>query len=802
MDDPIEEVKDVKVPDTLPMLPVRDVVVFPYMILPLFVGREASIKAVEHAMAHEKIIFLSAQKDISDENPAPQGIYAIGTYAMVMRMRKLPDGRVKVLIQGLGKGKIQKYTQEDPFYQVKITKLKDTEAFGEEESISVEALVRNVKEQIEKLISMGRVLAPDLLMILDEVLEPGKLADLIASNMGLKVNDAQEVLEIDSVHLRLQKVSTILSRELDVLSLQAKIRSQARDEMTKSQREYFLREQLKAIKSELGDLDSKEDEVEEFRTKIEAAGMPKEVKEEALKQLGRLEKMHPDSSESTVARSYLECVTEVPWAQHSQDNIDIKRAKEILDEDHFGLEKVKERILEFLAVRKLKEHMTGPILCFSGPPGVGKTSLGRSIARAMGRKFVRVSLGGLRDEAEIRGHRRTYVGAMPGKIIQGLKQAQTNNPVFMLDEIDKLGSDFRGDPASALLEVLDPEQNYSFTDHYLNLPYNLSNVLFITTANLVDPVPPALRDRMEVIQLPGYTEDEKVKIAQRFLIPKQLEQNGLKKDQVTLSEDAIKAIIHQYTQEAGLRNLEREFASIFRKVARKWAEDKAAAVSISGKNIPDFLGNPKYLPTEEQQKNEIGVTTGLAWTPYGGEVLYVEATQMKGKNRTLTLTGQLGDVMKESAQAALSYIRSHAKEWGISDDFFENYELHVHVPKGAIPKDGPSAGVTIATALLSLITQRPVYNEVAMTGEISLTGKVYPIGGVREKTLAALQHNIKTLIIPEGNKDDLKEIPKEIRDKLQFIFVKTIKDVFEIALVKAVETETREKRRFLAEKAA
>lgn len=785
MEEQSEDLQDIDIPDVLSLLPVRDVVVFPYMILPLFVGRETSIKAVEHAMTHQKIIFLSAQKNIADENPEPDAIYEVGTYAMIMRMRKLPDGRVKVLVQGLGKGKIEKFTSKEPFYQIKISKIQDVHPTTEKDGIAVEALVRTVKEQLEKLVSLGRVLAPDLLMVLDEVNEPGKLADLIASNIGLKVEDAQKILEVADVLERLEKVSGFLTRELDVMNLQAKIRSQARDEMTRTQREYFLREQLKAIKSELGELDSKEDELEEFRAKIEAAGMSKEAKQEALKQLGRFEKMHPDSSESSVVRTYLETLVEIPWGVHTEDTIDIRKAKEILDEDHFGLEKVKERILEFLAVRKLKSKMVGPILCFSGPPGVGKTSLGKSIARAMGRKFVRVSLGGLRDEAEVRGHRRTYVGAMPGKIIQGLKQAKTNNPVFMLDEIDKLGSDFRGDPSSALLEVLDPEQNCNFTDHYLNLPYDLSKVLFIATANLTDPIPPALRDRMEVIQLPGYTADEKLKIAQQFLISKQLEHNGLTKDQLEFSSEAIKSMIHGYTQEAGLRNLEREIASVCRKVARQYAEDKKTPAAVTAQNVSEFLGIAKYLPTEEQQKNEIGISTGLAWTPYGGEVLYVEATKMKGKGKTFTITGQLGDVMKESAQAALSYIRAHDKELGIEEDFFENYELHIHVPKGAIPKDGPSAGVTLATALVSLITQTPVYKDVAMTGEISLTGKVYPVGGIREKVLAALRQNIKILILPFANKDDLKEIPKEVRESIKFIFAKTLDDVLKTALVKA-----------------
>ncbi len=787
------DLKDVQIPETMPLLPVRDIVVFPYMILPLFVGREASVKAVEHALVHGKVIFLATQKDMADENPAPEGIYPTGTYAMIMRMRKLPDGRVKVLVQGLGKGKITKYLETDPFYKVRFTKLDDVITKNETHTVVMEALVRTVKEQIEKLVSMGRVFAPDLLMVLDEISEAGKLADLIASNLGLKVADAQRILEIQDVKTRLEEVSHLIARELDVISMQAKIRSQARDEMTRSQKEYFLREQLKAIKTELGDLDNKEDDIDELKNKIKAAQMPKPVEEETLKQVGRLERMHPDSSESSVVRTYIEWLIDVPWSAHSEDNIDIKRAKEILDEDHFGLDKVKERVLEFLAVRKLKDKMTGPILCFMGPPGVGKTSLGKSIARAMGRKFIRVSLGGLRDEAEIRGHRRTYVGAMPGKIIQGLKQSKTNNPVFMLDEIDKLGSDFRGDPASALLEVLDPEQNCNFGDLYLNVPFDLSHVLFITTANLSDPIPPALRDRMEVIALPGYTEDEKVKIAERHLIPKQFEQNGVDAKQLTITEDALKTMVRNYTQEAGLRNLEREIASICRKVARKFAEGYKLAISVDSRNISEYLGIPKFLSTEEQEKNEIGVATGLAWTAYGGEVLYIEATQMKGKGKVFTLTGQLGDVMKESAQAALSFIRAHDKEWGIPEDYFENHELHIHVPKGAIPKDGPSAGVTLATALVSLITGQAVHKDVAMTGEISLTGKVYPVGGIREKVLAALRHNIKTLVIPFANKDDLKEIPDDVKSKIKFVFAQTLQDVLKEALISSKEP-ARQKR--------
>ncbi|MEK7789997.1 MAG: endopeptidase La [Deltaproteobacteria bacterium] len=798
--------QEITVPEELPLLPVRDVVIFPYMILPLFVGRESSIRAVEYAMEHEKVIFLSAQKEMTDENPSPEAIYEVGTYALIMRMRKLPDGRIKVLIQGLGKGKIEIYQQQDPFYRVKIKKIEQTSK-GKDE-VTVEALVRTVKEQLEKLVSLGRMISPDILLIMDEVTEPGKLSDLIASNMGLKVIDAQRILETNDIEEKLKLVNQLLSRELDVLSMKEKIKIQAREEMTKTQKEYFLREQLKAIRTELGEQADKNDEMQELREKILAAHMPKESEEEALKQLSRLERMHPDSSESSVVHTYLDWLVEVPWSKRTEDSLDIKRAKEILDEDHFGLEKVKDRILEFLAVRKLRHSMSGPILCFSGPPGVGKTSLGKSIARAMGRHFIRISLGGIRDEAEIRGHRRTYVGAMPGKIIQGLKQSGVNNPIFMLDEIDKIGNDFRGDPASALLEVLDPEQNYSFRDHYLNMPFDLSNVFFIATANFIDPVHPALKDRMEVIQLPGYSEDEKLKIAERFLIPKQIKNNGFTEEKIKITKGAVKTIIRQYTQEAGLRNLEREIASICRKVARKFAEKEVVSTVIDENNISKFLGVPKFLEEEEQKKSEVGIATGLAWTPYGGEILYIEATQMAGKGG-LTLTGQLGDVMKESAQAALSYIRAHAKEFGIEDpEFFAKNDLHVHVPKGAIPKDGPSAGVTIAASLISLITKRPISKDIAMTGEITLTGKVLPIGGIREKVLAALRQNIKTVIIPYRNKEDLKEIAKEYKENIKFILAKDLKDILhavfgrESSFLKSERKEPFRKYRFGKEEAA
>lgn len=797
-----EQLPKVKIPAEIALLPVRDVVVFPYMILPLFVGRTSSIKAVEYAQAHGKVIFLATQKNVADENPQPNEIYQTGTYAMIMRMRKLPDGRVKILVQGLGKAKVNRVVQKSPFYTVNINKLEDHLSETDQVQIEIEAAVRMVKEQLEKLVSLGKMLAPDILMILDEVSEPGKLADLIASNLGLKVEEAQEILETADVMKRLEQVSSLLTRELDVMNMQEKIRSQARDEMSRTQREYFLKEQLKAIKGELGEQNDKDSDVEELREKIEAANMPKEAHAEAMKQLGRLERIHPESTESSVVHTYLELLTEIPWSKYSKDSLDIKKAKAILDADHFGLEKVKDRILEFLAVQKLKHRMPGPILCFSGPPGVGKTSLGRSIARAMGREFIRISLGGLHDEAEIRGHRRTYVGSMPGKIIQGLKQAQTNNPVFMLDEVDKIGSDFRGDPASALLEVLDPEQNNSFRDHYLNLPFDLSNVFFIATANMIDPVLPALRDRMEVIQLPGYADNEKLAIAEKYLVPKQTKLNGLTDGQIKFSPDAIKTIIRKYTREAGLRNLEREIAAVCRKVARQFAEGKETAVSISDQNVSKYLGISKYARDEEKRRDEIGVATGLAWTPYGGEILSVEATEMNGKGG-LILTGNLGQTMKESGAAGMSFIRAHANQLGIEDaHFFGKREIHVHVPQGGIPKDGPSAGVSIATALVSLLTHQAVRKDVAMTGEITLTGKVLPVGGIREKALAALREGIKTVIVPYGNREDLTELPKEVLSQMKFYLAKTLQDVLKTALIKRDQVGKEKPKKVPLEKAA
>lgn len=773
----------VEVPDILPLLPVKDVVLFPSVILPLFVGRESSIQAVDAALGKDRLLFLAAQKDVHAEVVTPDGIFDTGCVGMIMRMHKLPvpDGRIKILVQGIRRAKIKEYIQESPNYYVRIERLEEP-ADAIKRKVEMEAMMRTVREVLEKIVSHGKILSPEILIVLDDVTEPGRLADLVASYLGLKVEEAQPILEMVDPSDRLKAVLGLLHKELDILSVQEKIQTQARGEMSKIQREYYLREQLRAIKSELGDNDSKGEEVTELRKKIEAAKMLKEAEEESMKQLRRLESMHPDAAEASIVRTYLDWMVELPWSRSSKDNIDIAKAKKILDEDHFDLEKVKDRILEFLGVTKLKKKMKGPILCFVGPPGVGKTSLGKSIARSMGRKFVRISLGGMRDEAEIRGHRRTYVGAMPGRIIQGIKQAGTNNSVFMLDEVDKLGADFRGDPSSALLEVLDPEQNHSFRDHYLNLAFDLSNTMFIATANLTDPIPPALRDRMEVIVLPGYTQEEKIEIAHQYLIPKQFDENGITAKDVDLSDGVLRLLIDQYTKEAGLRNLEREIASIFRKVAKRVAEGSEKKLVVTVENLHKLLGPPKFIPEGEQEKNEIGVSTGLAWTAAGGEILFVEATLMKGRG-TLTLTGHLGDVMKESARAALSYARSKAKELGIKDILFQNRDIHIHVPAGAIPKDGPSAGVTMGTALISALTKKPVLRNVAMTGEITLRGRVLAIGGVKEKVLAARRSKITTILIPEKNTKDLEEIPPHYLKGLKIIPVETMKEVLLHALV-------------------
>jgi ATP-dependent Lon protease len=773
--------KEIEIPDNLPVLPVRDIVVFPYMILPLFVGREMSIKAIEYSLTANRMVLLLTQKDLNIENPTPEDLYSTGTIALIMRMLKLPDGRVKILVQGLSKAKALIYSQVEPFFKADIEKIADQKLPAL--TIENEAQIRTVREQLDKVVSLGKTILPDVMGVAENIEDPGRLTDLVASNLGLKTEQAQEILEITDPVQKLKRVSEILGREIELLTVQHKIQSEARGEIDKTQREYFLREQLKAIQKELGDIDERAEEIKEFRKKIEEAKMPEKVMKEAEKQLKRLEKMHPDSAESATVRTYLDWMVELPWSKSTKDNLDIKAGEKVLNEDHYDLEKVKERILEYLSVRKLKEKMKGPIICFIGPPGVGKTSLGKSIARALGREFIRMSLGGIRDEAEIRGHRRTYVGALPGRIIQGIKTAGTNNPLFMLDEIDKIGMDFRGDPSSALLEVLDPEQNYSFADHYLAVPFDLSRVMFITTGNLVDTIPSPLRDRMEIIYLSGYTTEEKLGIAKNFLIPKQLEEHGISSKVLRITDPGLFNIISQYTREAGVRNLEREIANLCRKVAKKIAEGKDKIFVINAQNLHRYLGVPKFLPEEEMEKDEVGVSTGLAWTEAGGDIIYVEATTMKGKGN-LTLTGQLGDVMKESAHAALSYVRSRSKKLGIKDDVFSKTDLHIHVPAGATPKDGPSAGITMATAIASALTGKAVNKNIAMTGEVTLRGRVLPIGGLKEKTLAAKRMGIKKIIIPKRNKKDLEDIPKYIKKDMEFVFAETVDDVLKVALKK------------------
>ena len=767
------------IPNVMPLLPVRDVVIYSYMILPLMVGRERSIKAVESALEGDRLIFLATQKFSTEEDPGPDDIYSVGTVAMVVKMLKLPDGRVKILVQGLAKARISAYIPSKSFFKVEIEKI--AEPVVPKINLEVEATMRTVKESSEKILQLRGIISPDAVAILDSIDDPGRLADLVASNLKLKVEESQNILEIIDPIDRLRRVNELLSKELELSAMQAKIQTQAKEEMGKTHREYFLREQLKAIQTELGEIDEKTKEIEEFRSKIAKAKIPADVEKEAEKQLSRLSQMHPDAAEASIIRTYLDWIVELPWSKSTRDKLEIKNAKEILDEDHYDLEKIKDRILEYLGVRKLNKNMKGPILCFVGPPGVGKTSLGKSIARALGRKFTRISLGGLRDEAEIRGHRRTYIGALPGRIIQGLKTAGSNNPVFMLDEIDKVGADFRGDPSAALLEVLDPEQNNAFSDHYLNVPFDLSKVMFITTANLADPIIPALKDRMEIIELSGYIDEEKLKIARQYLIPRQIKENGIKEEDFVITDEAILNIINQYTREAGLRNLEREIANVCRKIARKIAEGEKKIPRITAKNLNKFLGVPRFLPDDEKREDEIGVATGLAWTPYGGDILHIEATPMEGKGNLL-LTGQLGDVMKESGQAAMSYFRSRASKFGVTEKFYFSKDIHVHVPAGAIPKDGPSAGVTMATAIISAFTGIPVRSDVAMTGEVTLRGRVLPIGGLREKSLAALRARIYTIIAPQANEKDLDEIPKHIRRRLEFKFVSHMDEVLKLAL--------------------
>jgi ATP-dependent Lon protease len=765
-----------EVPAELPVLPLRELVVFPYMVLPIFVARERSISAVEDALAGDRLILLAAQRDASVEDPGPEAIYAVGTVAMVMRILRLPDGRVKILVQGLAKAQIEGFAEREPSLVARVRALEpDAPA---DWSVEIEALMRAVRGRVEELLPLKN-LPPEVLASIANVREPGRLADLVASHVRLQLDEAQEILETLDPVARLRRVDFFLRRELEVTAVQAEIQSLAKEEITRGQREHYLREQLRAIQLELGDGDARSEEIEEYREKIEEAGMPEEALAEARRQLRRLERMHPDGAEAQVVRVYLDWLVDLPWARSSPDRLDLARAREILDEDHTHLHAVKERILELLAVRKLRGDAPGPILCFVGPPGVGKTSLGRSIARAMGREFVRISLGGVRDEAEIRGHRRTYVGALPGRILQGVKQAGTNNPVFMLDEVDKIGADFRGDPSAALLEVLDPEQNARFSDHYLNLTFDLSKVLFISTANLLDPIPPALRDRMEVIRLSGYAPEEKLAIARRHLLPREEEAHGLVSGALRLSDAALRNVVLQYTHEAGVRNLERQLAAICRKVARRRAEGDGRSVRVSAGNLARFLGAPHARPDDPSPAGQVGVANGLAWTEAGGEILGVEATLTRG--RGLVLTGQLGDVMKESAHAALSFVRWRSPELGIDEALLRN-QIHLHVPAGAIPKDGPSAGVAMATAIASIATGIPVRGDVAMTGEVTLRGRVLPVGGVREKALAALRAGLQRVILPQKNLQDLDEIPRELRRKLAFVGVSHMDEVLAAAL--------------------
>ena len=794
MNKPQEQIteEEMKLPDILPVLPLKDVVLFPYIILPLSVGRDKSIQAVDQALAENRIIMLAAQKDPTVEEPDQDEIYHWGTAALIMRMLKLPDGRIRILVQGLSRARIEHFSQDEPFLKAKVEQIDEYPV--DEPSLELEALTRAVKEGLDTVVNLGKNISSEVMILAANLDEPGRLADLAAGNLELKTEDAQKILEASSPFRRLKTINDLLMREIQLLKMQQEISIQARGEMDKGQREYFLRQQLKAIQQELGEGQELDEEVAVFRHLAREKGMPEEAYEEVEKQLKRLERSHPESAETAIIRTYLEWMTGLPWVTYSEDRLDLDNARKILDEDHYDLEKVKERILEYLAVRKLKNDTKSPILCFVGPPGVGKTSLGRSIARALGREFVRISLGGVRDEAEIRGHRRTYVGALPGRIVQGINQAKTSNPVFMLDEIDKVGSDFRGDPSSALLEVLDPEQNHSFRDHDLGVAYDLSQVMFITTANLLEPIQPAFLDRMEVIRLSGYTGDEKLHIARRHLIPKQVDQHGLSRQLISFSAPGIRKLIANYTQEAGVRNLERELAAICRKVAVGVARGKRKKKTVvTPEAVEQFLGPAKHFSEELLHSDRIGVATGLAWTAAGGDLLFIEVVTLPGKGE-LRLTGQLGEVMKESAQAALSYSRSCCADDGLPDDYFTRHDIHVHVPAGSVPKDGPSAGITIASAIVSVLKSKPVSRRIAMTGEITLRGDVLPIGGLKEKVLAARGAGVKAIVLPRLNERDLGEIPEHLKKGLTFHFVEHMDEVLDIALISATKKKKAAKK--------
>jgi len=777
-------VEEPRVPEELPVVCLRDMVIYPGMAAPLAVARQKSIRAVDEALNRDRLLGLFAQKSPEIEDPKPEQIYDVGSLSVIVRMMKAPDNTQRLIVHGLMRIRVVEWIRTEPFFLARVEKVEETV----EEDTETEALKKSVLHLFQRMVQLTPQMPEELHVFAMNIEHPGRLADFVASNIpSLKVGERQEILSIADAKLRLRRLVQLLGREVELLELTQKIQMEAKSQLDKMQREFFLRQQLEAIRKELGEEDEREAEIRELRQRAKEAGLPEEAIKAVERELDRMAKMPPQAAEYIVSRTYVDWLISLPWNRMTEDNLDIEHARKVLDEDHYNLERVKERILEYLAVKRLKPDAKGPILCFVGPPGVGKTSLGKSIARALGRKFVRISLGGVRDEAEIRGHRRTYVGALPGRIIQAIRRVGTKNPVFMLDEVDKIGADFRGDPAAALLEVLDPEQNHAFSDHYIEVPFDLSKVMFICTANIVDPIPPALRDRMEIIHLPGYVEEEKLEIAKRYLIPRQIEENGLSPENVSFTDGAIRRIIREYTREAGVRNLEREIAAICRKVAVEVAE-KGPEVrrEVTEENLEEFLGAPHYTPEIAERQPEVGVATGMAWTERGGEILFVEATKMRGKGN-LILTGHLGEVMKESAQAALSYIRSKAEELKISPEEFVRNDVHVHVPSGAIPKDGPSAGITIAAALASLFTGRPVRHDVAMTGEITLRGKVLPVGGIREKALAAKRAGIKNILLPKQNRKDVEEIPENVREGLNFIYVESIDQALKVVLLDGKE---------------
>jgi ATP-dependent Lon protease len=772
------EIEEINLTEELPIMPLRNTVVFPHQVIPLAVGREKSLNLLKLVDEESKIIGLVSQKDGNLEEPKGDDLYEWGTAAMILKKFKMPDGSEQLIVQGMYRFKILKYAQVEPHFEATVLPAQESVS----QTVEVEALMNNMKMLFQKIVDLSPYLTGEHRVLVLNTEDPGKLTDVIASQVNFSVSEKQQILEIIDVKQRLEKVHYLLNKELQVLELGSKIQNEVQGELNKTQRHYYLREQLKAIKKELGEFEDESTDIEDLREKLESLKMPKDVYQVAEKELNRLARMSPMASEYTVSRTYIDWLLEMPWNKKTRDRLDVKKAEQILDEDHYGLEKVKKRILEYLAIRQLKSDMKGPILCFVGPPGVGKTSLGRSIARALGRKFSRMSLGGVRDEAEIRGHRRTYVGALPGRIIQEIKKLNSSNPLIMLDEIDKLGMDFRGDPSSALLEVLDPEQNFSFTDHYLEVPFDLSKVMFIATANIPDPIPPALKDRMEIIEINGYTEEEKLQIAERYLVPKQLNAHGITTEMLSFTSKSISKIIRQYTREAGVRNLEREIAATVRGVAKEIVEKRIKSRRISVKHLEKYLGPERYYSEIAERTSRPGVATGLAWTPVGGDILFIEASKMHGKGE-LNLTGKLGDVMKESATAARSYLRANSEKFNIDPKFYEKYDVHIHVPAGAVPKDGPSAGITMFTALYSLFSDKCVKNNLAMTGEITLRGMVLPVGGIKEKVLAAKRAGIETIIMPEKNRKDLEEIPKKNIKDLNFQFVNDVDEVIEYAIV-------------------